>query len=94
VDENKIVLDWFDLLMNFTKNPEALLRKDWSCTISSSATPPTNEPVTPAPSAPTAMAQKSLREYSVPAIANMPIGPTVNTGNGNFELKTGLITMV
>jgi hypothetical protein len=94
VDENKIVLDWFDLPMNFTENSEALLRKDRSCTISSSTTPPTNEPVTPAPSAPTVMAQKSLREYSVPDIANMPFGPTVNMGNGNFELKTRLIMMV
>ena len=24
----------------------------------------------------------------------MPTGPAINTGNGNFEIKTGLITMV
>jgi hypothetical protein len=89
VDENKIVLVWFNLPMNFTENPDALLRKDQSHTVSSFATPLTNEPVTPTPSAPAAMAQKSLHEYSVLAIANMPIGPTINTGNGNFELKTG-----
>ncbi|XP_066383574.1 uncharacterized protein [Miscanthus floridulus] len=40
------------------------------------------------------MAQRMLREYSVPAIANMPVGPAIDVGNTNFELKTGQITMV
>jgi hypothetical protein len=40
------------------------------------------------------MAQKSLREFTVPAIANMPAGPAVNIGDKNFELRTGLIMMV
>jgi hypothetical protein len=34
---------------------------------------------------------KSLRDYFVPTIANVPVGPTVNTGVENFELQTGLI---
>jgi len=83
----------FDLSNNYTDNPEALLRKDMSQSTSSSATLPTVEPGTPIPSATTAMA-KSLCDYSTPAVANMPIGPAVNMGNGNFELRTGLITMV
>jgi hypothetical protein len=33
---------------------------------------------------------KSLRDYSTPAIANVPIGPAVNTGTGIFELRTGI----
>jgi hypothetical protein len=37
---------------------------------------------------------KTLRDYSIPAIANMPIGSAINTGNENFELHTGLITTV
>jgi len=37
---------------------------------------------------------RSLRDYSTPGVANVPIGPVVNTGNGNFELRTGLLTMV
>jgi hypothetical protein len=37
---------------------------------------------------------KSLRDYSAPDVANMPVGPTVNTRTGNFELHTGLIKMV
>ena len=37
---------------------------------------------------------RSLRDYSTPAIANVPVGPAVHTGNGNFELRNGLLTMV
>ena len=37
---------------------------------------------------------KSLRDYSTPVVANVPIGPAVNIGDGNFELHTGLIMMV
>jgi hypothetical protein len=37
---------------------------------------------------------KTLHDYSTPAVANMPIGPAVNIGKGNFELRTGLITLV
>ena len=83
----------FDLPNNYIDNPEALLRKSQSRTTSSSATPPAVEPVIPVPSATIEMA-KSLYDYSTPAIANMPIGPAINTGTGNFELHTGLITMV
>ena len=65
----------------------------WTHAASSSATPSTDELVTPAPSATQIMA-KTLCDYSIPAIANMLVGPAVNTGNGNFELRTGLIMMV
>ena len=82
----------FDLLENFIDDPESLLRKRWSCAASSSTTPLTNEPVTLAPSATFVMA-KTLHDYSVPTVANVPDGPTINTGVGNFELCTGLITM-
>ena len=83
----------FDLRNNYTDNLEALLRKSWSCIASSSTTPPAVEPITPVPSSTTAMA-KSFRDYSTPAVANVPVGPAVNTGAGNFELCTGLIMMV
>ena len=83
----------FVLPKKYTDNPEALLRKNRSRTASSSATPPTNEPVTPASSATTTMT-KSLGDYSTLVIANVPVAPTVNTGTGNFELWTSLITMV
>jgi hypothetical protein len=40
------------------------------------------------------MAQKSLREFSVLAVANVPTEPAVNLRDKNFELRTRLITMV
>jgi hypothetical protein len=74
-----------NLLKNYTNNLEALLRKNRSHAFSSSATPSVVEPVTSAPSTTIVMA-KSLCDYSTPAVANVPIGPIVNTGIGNFEL--------
>ena len=84
----------FGLLANFIDNPEALLKKKKHSASASSATPPTTEPLTPAPSASAPMAQKALREYSVLDVANVPTEPAVGTGDKNFELRTGLITMV
>jgi hypothetical protein len=83
----------YDLPNNYIDNPEALLRKKWSYAASSSATPPTVKPDEPAPSATPNMA-KTLRDYSTPAVANVHVGPVVNTRNGNFELHTSLIMMV
>ena len=83
----------FVLPENYIDNLEVLLRKNRSHTTSSFATPPASEPVTPIRSATTAMA-KTLCDYSTSAIANMPVGPAVNTGTRNFELWTGLIIMV
>ena len=83
----------YDLPNNYIENPEALLRKKWSRATSSSATLPTDELVTLAPSATPSMS-KIPHDYSIPAIANVPVGPTVNIGARNLELHTGLITMV
>jgi hypothetical protein len=81
----------FDLPNNYIDNPEALLRKNRSRT-TSSATPSAVEPVTPVPFTTSLMA-KSLRDYTL-VVANVPVGSAINTGTGNFELCTGLITMV
>ena len=83
----------YNLPENYTNNLEALLRKNRSRTTSSSAIPLAVELVTPTPSATTAMAN-TLHNYSTPVVANMPVGPAINTGAGNFELCTGLIMMV
>jgi hypothetical protein len=83
----------FDLPNNYTDNLEVVLRKNRSRTTSSSSTPLAVEPVTPVPSTTTDMA-KSLRDYSTPVVANVPVGPALNTRTGNFELWTSLITMV
>ena len=83
----------YKLPKNYIKNPEAILRKKRSRIASSSATPSTVKPVTPAPSATLIMA-KTLRDYSTPTVANVHIGPAINVGDGNLELHAGLITMV
>ena len=83
----------FVLPENFTNDPEALLRTRRSRTVSSSATQPTEQPAGSAPTQPKIMA-KSLREFSVPAVTNVATGPAVDKAGKNFELHTGLITMV
>ena len=40
------------------------------------------------------MANKTLREYSDPAVANVLVKLTVYMGDANFQLKTSLIMMV
>jgi hypothetical protein len=37
---------------------------------------------------------KTLRDNSTPTIIDMPVGPTINVGDGNFELRIGLIMLV
>jgi hypothetical protein len=83
----------YNMLKNYTDNLEALLRKNRSHTASSSTTPSVVELVTPAPSTTIAMA-KTLCDYSTLAVANVPVGPAVNIGSRNFELRTSLIMMV
>jgi hypothetical protein len=83
-----------DLLENFVDNSEALLRKMKSYAPTSSAVPSTTAPLTSVSATTTTMAQKSFREFSVPAVANVPTGPAVNLRDKNFEICTGLITMV
>ena len=78
----------------FPKNPESFLKEARPHVDPPSATPSATEPVTLAPSVPNPMADKMLHKYSVPTIANMPVGPAVNMGDANFELMTSLIMMV
>ena len=40
------------------------------------------------------MAQKTLCDYSAPSANQVPTRPAVSTGRENFEIMTGLITMV
>jgi hypothetical protein len=92
VDENRIVYDWLQTAGKLHQKSGGTPKKR-SRAASSSVPTPTVEPVTPAPSATPSMA-KTFRDYSTPAIANVPIGPTVNFWEENFELCTGLIMMV
>ena len=79
---------------NFIENLESLLRKPRRRLVLPDTTLLADEPLTLAPSATTDMAQKTLHEFPVLAVANMPVGPAINVGDTNFELRTGLIMMV
>ena len=87
----------FDLPPNFTKDPESLVRKARTHFGSPLREHSEVEPASFVPSTSTSMAnpvEKTLRENSAPSADQVPTGPVINTGNGNFEIKTGLITMV
>ena len=84
----------FDLPQNFHSDPESLLRRTRARLVSPHRSLSATEPVIASSSASQAMAQKTLRDYSAPSTNQVPTGPDVNTGGENFEIKTGLITMV
>ena len=84
----------FDLPQNFHSDLESLLRRTRARLVSPRKLLSAAEPVIALSSAPRAMAQKTLRDYSAPSANQVPTGPEVNTGGENFEIKTGLITMV
>ena len=75
-------------------NPESLLRRVRARVVPPQISLSAAEPVIQAPSASQAMAHKTLHDYSAPSANQVPTGPEVNTGGENFEIKTGLITMV
>ena len=83
----------FELLQNFHSNPESLLRRVRPCVVPPQISLSAAEPVIASSSASRAMAQ-TLGDYSAPSANQIPTGPEVNTRGENFEIKTGLITMV
>jgi hypothetical protein len=40
------------------------------------------------------MAEKTLRDFSIPSATNVATRPNVDVGDMNFELKSNLINMV
>ena len=84
----------FDLPQNFKPNLESLLRRDRPHVVPPQISLLVAEPVIQAPSASQAMAQKTLHDYSALSANQVPTRPEVNTEGENFEIKTGLITMV
>jgi hypothetical protein len=84
----------FDLPQNFHSNPESILRRVRPHIVPPQISLLAVDLVIASPSAPRAMAQKTLRYYSAPSANQVPTGPEVNTGGENLEIKTGLITMV
>ena len=84
----------FDLPQNFLSNPELFLRRVRPRIVPPQISLSAAEPVIASSSAPRAVAQKTLHDYSTLSASQVPTGPEVNTGGENFEIKTGLITMV
>src|SRR6185436_5825935 len=84
----------FDLPQNFHSNPESLLRRVRPHIVLPQISLSAAEPIIASSSAPRAMAQKTLRDYSALSANQVPTEPEVNTGGENFDIKTGLITMV
>src|SRR6185503_5914994 len=84
----------FDLPQNFHSDLESLLRRTRTRLVSHRRSLSAVDPVIASSSAPRAMAQKTLRDYSAPSASQVPTGPEVNTRGENFEIKTSLIMMV
>ena len=84
----------FDLPQNFHSNLESLLRRVRPGVVPPQISLSAAELVIASSSASQAMAQKTLCDYSAPSTNQVPTRPEVNTGRENFEIKTGLITMV
>ena len=84
----------FDLPQNFHSDPESLLRRARARHVSPRRSLSAVDPVIASSSAPRAMAQKTLRDYSAPSANLVHTRPEVNTGGEIFEIKMGLITMM
>src|SRR6185437_6030541 len=84
----------FSLPENYTDNPERLVRRARPRIVPPLAILPAQEPVSKAPLVLEAMAEKTLREFSVPSTDNVATGPNINIGDMNFEFKSSLINMV
>ena len=86
--------DQFQLVAKLSFRSRVTFEEDASCLVSTRRSLSAIDPVIASSSAPRAMAQKTLRDYSAPSPSQVPTRPEVNTGGENFEIKTGLITMV
>ena len=86
----------FSLPTNFVENPKKLVRRVRLRVVPPPLSQSTSEPDSQAPSTTTTepMAEKTLRDFSVPSAANVATGPNVDVGDVNFELKSSLINMV
>ena len=79
---------------NYTDNLERLVRRARPCVVPPLAILLAQESISEAPLVLKAMAEKTLREFSVPSTDNVATGPNINVGDVNFELKSSLINMV
>jgi hypothetical protein len=94
VDENKIVYEWIQLARKLHSRSEGTPKEEGDSCLYFLCHTTDNEPLMFVLAATINMAQKSLHEFSVLAVANVPTRPAVNLRDKSFELQTGLITMV
>ena len=79
----------FSLPTNFVENPKKLVRRVRPRVVPPQLSLSTSELAFQAP-----MAEKTLRDFSVPSATNVATGPNADVGDVNFELKSSLINMV
>ena len=85
----------FSLPTNFVENPEKLVRRVRPRVVPPPLSQSTSKLAFQAPSTITEpMAEKTLRDFSIPSAANVATGPNVDVGDVNFKLKSSLINMV
>ena len=84
----------FSLPTNFVENPEKVMRRVRPRIVPPPISQSTSKPASQAPSITKLMAEKTLRDFSVPSAANVATGPNIDVGDVNFELKSSLINMV
>ena len=70
----------FSLPENYKDNPERLVRRARPRVVPPLAILPAEEPISEAPLVLEAMAEKTLREFSVPSIDNVATGPSTMSG--------------
>ncbi len=83
----------FNLPENFKENPEAFFRSVRPQVVAPQKTLLTKKPAEPVSPTFKSMANKTLREYATPTADNVAIGPQINMGDVDFDLKSSLITM-
>ncbi len=91
--ENMLVYDWFQPAGNFKENPKAFFQSIRPRVVAPLKTVPTKNPAVPAPPTFKIMVSKTLRKFAAPSDDNVAIGPQVNIGDVDFDLKSSLIMM-
>ena len=83
----------FDLSTNYVDDPEALLKRTKAKLNKVSALESEDNHIRRSLT-PEFEADKTLREFSAPSMANFSIRPTTNARDNGFKLKLALINMV
>ncbi len=83
----------FNLSESFKENLEVFFRSVKPRVVPPQKTLLRKKPAIPASSSFKTMAEKTLREFAAPSAENVPVGPQINLGDTDFDLKSSLITM-